>query len=105
MRIYLLNESDIDQYNKKNIPLTQVWLEPIQGIWISLTAPRIQMMLMPKVIGQVGTIVFWSMEVRALMEVIEYMMSITIDQIDITVENLDYVCRQFLLKVTIIISL
>lgn len=63
------------------------------------------MMLMPKVIGQVGTIVFWSMEVRALMEVIEYMMSITIDQIDITVENLDYVCRQFLLKVTIIISL
>lgn len=45
------------------------------------------------------------MEVRALMEVIEYMMSITIDQIDITVENLDYVCRQFLLKVTIIISL
>lgn len=63
------------------------------------------MMLMPKVIGQVGTIVFWSMEVRALMEVIEYMMSITIDQIDITLENLDYVCRQFLLKVTIIISL
>lgn len=45
------------------------------------------------------------MEVRALMEVIEYMMSITIDQIDITLENLDYVCRQFLLKVTIIISL
>lgn len=63
------------------------------------------MMLMTKVIGQVGTIVFWSMEVRALMEVIEYMMSITIDQIDITLENLDYVCRQFLLKVTIIISL
>lgn len=63
------------------------------------------MMLMTKVIGQVGTIVFWSMEARALMEVIEYRMSITIDQIDITLENLDYVCRQFLLKVTIIISL